>query len=116
MERFASPVVRMESAGQVVLWHGLTGRYAALAPQLVADIEACPPGLGTPPDLKPVTERLHRLHLLAESAAPDLSRLIPAASACRSASKRAITFLVSMPGLMILSATSRRTDSSCSAR
>ena len=31
------------------------------------------------------------------------------ASACRSASKRAITCRVSMPGLMILSATRRRT-------
>ena len=94
MERFASPVVRMESAGQVVLWHGLTGRYAALAPQLVADIEACPPGLGTPPDLKPVTERLHRLHLLAESAAPDLSRLIPAAS-------RLLLLLPAVPALWL---------------
>ena len=37
------------------------------------------------------------------------------ASACRSASKRAITCRVSMPGLMILSATRRRTGACCSA-
>ena len=37
------------------------------------------------------------------------------ASACRSASKRAITCLVSMPSLMIFSATLRRTGSCCSA-
>ena len=35
------------------------------------------------------------------------------ASACRSASKRASTCLLSMPGLMILSATSRLTGSVC---
>lgn len=94
MERFASPVVRMESAGQVVLWHGLTGRYAALAPDLVADIEAWPAGLGAPPDLKPVTERLNRLHLLAESDAPDLPRLIPASS-------RLLLLLPSVPALWL---------------
>ena len=37
------------------------------------------------------------------------------ARACRSASKRAITSRLSMPGLMILSATLRRTGSCCSA-
>ena len=37
------------------------------------------------------------------------------ASACRSASKRAMTCRVSMPGLMIFSATLRRTGSCCSA-
>jgi hypothetical protein len=37
------------------------------------------------------------------------------ASACRSASKRAITWRVSMPGLMTLSATFRRTGAVCSA-
>ena len=37
------------------------------------------------------------------------------ASACRSASKRAMTCRVSMPGLMTLSATLRRTGSVCSA-
>ena len=37
------------------------------------------------------------------------------ASACRSASNRAMTCLVSMPSLMTLSATRRRTGSSCSA-
>ena len=37
------------------------------------------------------------------------------ASACRSASKRAITCRVSMPGLMILSATVRWIGSVCSA-
>ena len=37
------------------------------------------------------------------------------ASACRSASKRAITSRVSMPGLMILSATLRRIGCCCSA-
>ncbi len=37
------------------------------------------------------------------------------ARACRSASKRAITCRVSMPGLMILSATLRRTGCCCSA-
>ncbi len=38
------------------------------------------------------------------------------ARAWRSASKRATTSLVSMPGLMILSATSRCTGSACTAR
>ncbi len=38
------------------------------------------------------------------------------ASACRSCSKRATTWRVSMPSLMILSATVRRTGTSCSAR
>jgi hypothetical protein len=37
------------------------------------------------------------------------------ASACRSASKRAITCFVSIPSLMTFSATFRRTGSSCSA-
>ena len=37
------------------------------------------------------------------------------ASACRSASKRAITCRVSIPGLMIFSATLRRTGWVCSA-
>ena len=37
------------------------------------------------------------------------------ASACRSASNRAITCFVSMPGLMIFSATRRRTGCVCSA-
>jgi hypothetical protein len=37
------------------------------------------------------------------------------ARACRSASKRAITCRVSMPGLMIFSATRRSTGSVCSA-
>ena len=37
------------------------------------------------------------------------------ARACRSASKRAITWPLSMPGLMIFRATLRRTGSSCSA-
>ncbi len=37
------------------------------------------------------------------------------ARACRSASNRAITSRVSMPGLMTLSATVRRTGSVCSA-
>ena len=37
------------------------------------------------------------------------------ASACRSASNRAMTSRVSMPGLMILSATLRCTGSICSA-
>ena len=37
------------------------------------------------------------------------------ASAWRSASKRAMTDFVSMPSLMTLSATRRRTGSSCSA-
>ncbi len=38
------------------------------------------------------------------------------ASACRSASKRATTWRLSMPGLMTFSATRRRTGSRCSAR
>ena len=37
------------------------------------------------------------------------------ARAWRSASKRAMTWRLSMPGLMILSATLRRTGTSCSA-
>src|SRR5438067_726445 len=37
------------------------------------------------------------------------------ASACRSASNRAMTLFVSMPGLMIFNATRRRIGSSCSA-
>ncbi len=37
------------------------------------------------------------------------------ASACRSASNRAITCRVSIPNLMIFSATRRRTGSRCSA-
>ena len=42
-------------------------------------------------------------------------RMVHQRQACRSASKRAMTCRVSMPGLMILSATVRRIGSSCSA-
>lgn len=94
MARFAGSVIRLESAGQAVLWHAETGRYATLAPQLVAELEALPAGLSPPPDLRPVTERLGRLHLLAESPPPDLPRLIPAAS-------RLILLLPAVPALWL---------------
>src|SRR5438045_2961370 len=43
-------------------------------------------------------------------------RMVHESTACRSASKRAMTLRVSMPSLMTFNATRRRTGCSCSAK
>lgn len=79
-DRFAPEVYRLRVGPTEVLWHGRTGRHAALSPELLDEVERWTPGLQPPPDLRALAGRLDRLHLLRESRQPDLARMIPARS------------------------------------
>lgn len=70
----------MMQRGRVVLWHGQTGRHAALSPETVEEVERWTPDLPPPPMLAPIAARLSALHLLAEDPVPDLANLRPARS------------------------------------
>lgn len=80
MDRLAPEVYRLDVAGQVVLWHGRTGRHVALSVETLAEIERWTPGLPPPPEFRALAARLDATHLLRESTQPDLARLIPARS------------------------------------
>ncbi len=94
MSRFAPPVQLLSGAGPATLWHARTGRHVALSADLLAELDRWTPGLLPPPDLAPLARRLDALHLLRESAQPDLRALIP----CRS---RLVLTLPDVPALWL---------------
>ena len=77
--RFA-PDVHVLDFSPPVLFHARTGRHFTLSHDNLAEVERWTPGLLPPPDLAGLARRLDALHLLRESAPPDLARLVP----CRS--------------------------------
>lgn len=92
MSRFSPDVHVLSGLGPVVLWHGRTGRHLAVSRAAFAELERWTPGLLPPPDLAALARRADELHLLRESAAPDLPGMIP----CRS---RLVLALPEIPAL-----------------
>lgn len=80
VERFSPAVWRLTQRGRVVLWHGQTGRHAALSEETLEEIERWAPSLPPPPTLAAIAQRLTTLHLLAEAPPPELTALRPARS------------------------------------
>lgn len=94
MSRFSPDVRVLTGLGPVVLWHTRTGRHLPVSEEALAEVERWTPGLLPPPDLAALARRLDELHLLRESARPDLARLIP----CRS---RLVLTLPEIPALWL---------------
>lgn len=90
--RLADEVVRLEQGGQVVLWHELTGRSAAISAETLADVALWTPALPPPPPLMAVIGRLNGSYMLADGPRPPLARMIPVAS-------RLTLLLPAVPGL-----------------
>jgi len=80
MDRFAPDVHRIVVGPRIVLWHARTGRHIALDRAVVAAVEGWVQGMEPPDQLRVLSRRLDDLHLLQESAPPDLSRLVPVRS------------------------------------
>jgi len=80
VSRFSPDARVLTGSGPIVVWHTRTGRHLPLSAESLAELERWTPGLLPPPDLAVLARRLDDLHLLRESAAPDLPALIP----CRS--------------------------------
>ena len=90
MRRLRPEVARVTLGDQVVLWQNLTGRHVALAPDA---LDRALSGEDSP-TLRPLLDRLRRLHLLDDGPAPDRAALIPARS-------RLVLLLPEIPALWL---------------
>ncbi len=94
MSRFSPDVRVLTGLGPVILWNARTGRHLPVSEDVYAELERWTPGLLPPPDLAALARRLDELHLLRESARPDVARLVP----CRS---RLVLTLPEVPALWL---------------